>query len=172
MRARTLFVRGILIAALVIGVDQVTKWWILESVMQPPSVIEVTAFFNMVLAWNRGVSFGLFNNDSGSNVWVFTVVALAISAVMLFWLWRANRRTICVAVGLVVGGALGNVIDRLIHGAVVDFLDFHAWGYHWPAFNIADSAITIGAAILIFDSLFDGSESPKRVVEKHDRDRP
>jgi signal peptidase II len=146
---------------LVFGLDQATKWWILESVMQPPRVMPVTPFFNLVMVWNRGVSFGMFNQDSAYNAWIFTALALAISAVLVVWMWRADNRLIGVAIGLIVGGALGNAVDRLRFGAVADFLDFHVMGYHWPAFNVADAGISIGAVLLLADALFSRPEKPK-----------
>ena len=133
--------------------DQMTKWWILTSVMTPPRRVPVTGFFDLVLVYNRGVSFGLFG---GAPNWVtaaLIIFAILLSVALCIWMWRADSRLLGTALGCVVGGAIGNVIDRLLYGAVVDFLDFHAAGYHWPAFNVADSAITIGVVFLILDSL-------------------
>ncbi len=144
---------GLGLAGSVIVADQLSKWAIM-GIMRPPRVIELTAFFNLVVGWNRGVSFGLFNNDSPLNAWVLPVLALSIAVVLAIWLTRTDRRTIALGLGLIIGGAIGNVIDRLRFGAVFDFLDVHAFGFHWPAFNVADSAITIGAVILVADSLF------------------
>jgi signal peptidase II len=145
---------GIVAAILVVALDQTTKWWILEHVMRPPRVIELTGFFNLVMGWNRGVSFGLFNTSSPYNAWVLSAIALVIVTAMAVWLRRARSPFLATAIGLVIGGALGNVVDRLRFGAVFDFLDLHAAGYHWPAFNVADSAITVGAVMLVVDSLF------------------
>ncbi len=133
--------------------DQMTKWWILTSVMTPPQRVPVTGFFDLVLVYNRGVSFGLFG---GAPSWVtaaLIIFAILLSVALCIWMWRADSLLLGTALGFVVGGAIGNVIDRLLYGAVVDFLDFHAAGYHWPAFNVADSAITIGVVFLILDSL-------------------
>lgn len=133
--------------------DQMTKWWILTSVMTPPQRVPVTGFFDLVLVFNRGVSFGLFG---GAPNWVtaaLIIFAILLSVALCIWMWRADSLLLGTALGFVVGGAIGNVIDRLLYGAVVDFLDFHAAGYHWPAFNVADSAITIGVVFLILDSL-------------------
>jgi len=155
-----------------LGLDQGTKWWILEVVMQPPRVIPLTAFFNLVLGWNRGVSFGLFNSDSALNLWLLPFVALAIVVALLIWLSRVDGLLLGYAIGMVIGGAIGNVVDRLFRDqrAVADFLDLHLAGYHWPAFNLADTGITVGAAILIIDSLFMKPEKPKnnRGKEKSD----
>ena len=140
-------------AIVVVILDQMTKWWILTSVMTPPQRIPVTGIFDLVLVYNRGVSFGLLGGAPSWATAALIVFALLLSMALCIWMWRADSLLLGTALGFVVGGALGNVIDRFLHGAVVDFLDFHAAGYHWPAFNVADSAITIGVVILIIDSL-------------------
>ena len=172
MKVHRPFWPGLAAAALVLGLDQGTKWWILEIVMQPPRVIPLTSFFNLVLGWNRGVSFGLFNSDSALNLWLLPFVALAIVVALLIWLSRVDGLLLGYAIGMVIGGAIGNVVDRLFRDqrAVADFLDLHLAGYHWPAFNLADTGITVGAAILIIDSLFMKPEKPKnnRGKEKPD----
>ena len=145
---------GVAVAGCILILDQLSKVWILQSVMQPPRVIEITPFFNIVLAWNRGVSFGMFNQASDYGPHLLTALALAIVAALSVWLYKAEARFTVLSLGLIIGGALGNVIDRVRFGAVVDFLDFHAMGYHWPAFNVADAAICIGAAMLVLESLF------------------
>lgn len=145
---------GLTIAMLVIALDQLTKWLILDVVglaMRPP--VEVTSFFNLVMVWNYGVSFGMFSHPERWMVYVLIAVALGIVAFMARWLWRAERLLVACALGSVIGGALGNVIDRARFGAVADFLDFHLMGHHWPAFNVADSAIFIGVALLVWDGL-------------------
>jgi len=141
------------VAIVVIILDQMTKWWILTSVMTPPQRIPVTGILDLVLVYNRGVSFGLLGGAPSWATAALIVFALLLSMALCIWMWRADSLLLGTALGFVVGGALGNVIDRFLHGAVVDFLDFHAAGYHWPAFNVADSAITIGVVILIIDSL-------------------
>jgi len=166
MRSNDIIRAGLGVALIVFGLDQATKWWILGFVMQPPQTLPVTSFFNLVLGWNRGVSFGMFNHNSAINAWLFTGLALVIVAVLLLWLRKADRRLIGFAIGLIIGGALGNALDRLRFGAVADFLDFHVGGYHWPAFNVADSGITIGAALLLADALFSRPEKPKNGAPK------
>lgn len=146
---------GLLVAVPVILLDQLVKWWVLADLMEPPRVIVVTGFFNLVLVWNRGVSFGMFNAESVWGPTILAGLALVICACLVIWLRRVESRFLAVAIGLVLGGAIGNVIDRARFGAVVDFLDFHAFGQHWPAFNVADSAITVGVALLLYDSLFE-----------------
>ena len=162
MTISRLLTRGLAVAALVVVLDQLSKWWILERIMLPPRVIEITSFFNLVLTWNRGVSFGMFNTDSPLNVWVLPLVAVAIVVMLVAWLARADRQLLAIALGSIIGGAIGNLIDRVRFGAVADFLDAHAFGYHWPAFNVADSAITIGVAVLIFDCVFGTAEHRRK----------
>jgi signal peptidase II len=144
---------GFTAAAAVFVLDQLTKWWILDVVMRPPRVIEVSPFFNIVLVWNRGASFGLFGDGGAWAPWALIALAGAIAVGLGVWLWRTKSRFAALALGLVIGGAVGNVVDRLRFGAVVDFLDFHLGGQHWPAFNVADSAITVGVVMLLADSL-------------------
>ena len=159
---------GLFVAVLAIGLDQVTKWWILASVMDPPRVINVTPFFNVVLVWNRGISFGMFSNESMAGVLILSFLALIIVGFLINWLRKAESKRAAVSLGLIIGGALGNVIDRVVHSAVLDFLDFYIGSIRWPAFNAADSFITVGAILLIADSLFSrGSDQSK--IELQDR---
>ena len=162
MKLSRAFLPGLAIAAVIVVLDQLSKWWVVEVVMNPPRTIEVTPFFNLVMGWNRGVSFGLFNTGSAVTVWLLPALAVAIVVVLAVWLSRVDRLLLGAALGSIIGGAVGNVIDRLRYGAVADFLDVHAMGYHWPAFNLADTMITVGAAVLIFDSLFVRAEPGKR----------
>jgi signal peptidase II len=137
---------------LVLILDQITKHLVLlELTDRPPAA--VTGFFNLVLVWNRGVSFGLFASAPDWGPWILVVVTLAICAALAVWLVREDRALPGYAIWLVLAGATGNLIDRLRFGAVVDFLDFHLGGYHWPAFNVADSAIVVGAGLLLLDGL-------------------
>ncbi len=123
--------------------------------------IEVLPYFNLVRVWNYGVSFGMFNTDASYGPWMFVAVALAIVAALFTWLWRADNRLVAVALGLVIGGALGNIIDRIRWMAVFDFLDFHVGDWHWPAFNLADSGITVGVVLLLADGLLGGRRSSR-----------
>lgn len=145
---------GLGVAAVFLVLDQASKWLLIHRVMQPPRVIEIAPVLNIVLAWNRGVSFGLFSDNPDAGSWLFIAVAAIIVTLLLIWLWRSSDRLHSAAIGLIVGGALGNVVDRLHYGAVTDFLDFHVGAWHWPAFNLADSAITVGVALLLYDALF------------------
>ncbi len=144
---------GLLLAALVIGFDQLVKWAALDWFDFATNPVTVTPFFNLVLVWNRGVSFGMFSQAGASGPWILSGLALAVVFGLLYWLRQAETRLIVVGLALVIGGALGNVIDRIRFGAVVDFLDFHIADYHWPAFNTADSAIFVGAGLLLLDGL-------------------
>jgi len=141
-----------LLALLIVGLDQASKWWIVTSVMVPERQIEVTSFFNIVMVWNRGITFGLFGDSPGATRWVLTGVSVIIVVILAVWMWRVSRAWVAGALGAVIGGAVGNIIDRLHYGAVADFLDFHMGQWHWPAFNLADSAIVVGVAILMLDS--------------------
>ena len=160
-RGHGFLTRGLVIALVVIVLDQLSKWWIVSAVMTPPRIISVFPSFNLVMGWNRGVSFGMFDSDSPLNQWLLVGLALVVVADLLVWLKRAETRLVGLAIGLIVGGAVGNVIDRIHYGAVADFLDVYVGSYHWPAFNIADAGITVGAVILVLDSLFAGSEKDK-----------
>ena len=158
---------GLLVAVLAIGVDQATKWWILLDVMNPPRVIDVTHFFNIVLVWNRGISFGIFSNDSIVGVWILSLLALIIVGFLANWLRKAESKRVTIA--LVHHWRCDwCVIDRAVHTAVLDFLDFYVGSFRWPAFNAADSFITVGAVLLILDSLFSRGAIQSRMGQ-HDR---
>jgi len=141
------------LAFIVLIADQFTKVLILGYYRLGDSSY-VTSFFNVVRAHNVGAAFSFLAEASGWQRWFFTVLGL-VAAIAIVWLLRAHagQRLFCFAMACILGGALGNVLDRLLHGYVVDFLDFHWHGTHFPAFNLADSAITLGAACLILDEL-------------------
>lgn len=143
---------GFIVAGGVALADQAAKWWMAGLILpRQGRPVELLPFFNLVEVWNRGMSFGLFNDAQAS--WVFVTLAAGISAGLIWWLSRAETGLTALSIGLVLGGALGNVADRLRFGAVFDFLDFHAAGWHWPAFNLADSAISVGVALLLLEGL-------------------
>lgn len=142
------------LALCVLVADQASKWAILLVVMQPPQSFALTPFFNLVLVWNQGVSFGMLANSAETMRWALTGLSVIVSIGLTVWLTKCGDRLTSLALGAIIGGALGNAIDRAIHGAVVDFLDIHLAGYHWPAFNLADSAITLAAVALVAQSLF------------------
>lgn len=145
--------RWLLLSAVVVVIDQWTKHEAVAALAGRPP-LEVTAFFNLVLVYNTGAAFSFLAGAGGWQREFFIGIALVASVWIIWLLHRHPRQTLfCAALALVLGGAIGNVIDRVLLGAVVDFLDFHAAGWHWPAFNVADSAITCGAALLIWDGL-------------------
>jgi signal peptidase II len=152
---------GLAIAAATLLVDQLAKWLIRAVVMDPPTTIPLTFFFDLVLAWNRGVSFSLFSSDWAAAPYLLCGFSLAVVLALGFWLGKAANRWVAAGLGLIIGGALGNALDRLLFGAVVDFLHFHWDIYYFPAFNLADSAITVGVGLLLIDGLFGKLWQPK-----------
>lgn len=145
---------GLLFSLVLVLADQLTKILAMNTLLAGGKAVEVTPFLNFVVVWNRGVSFGLFSHDWAGAPWVLSALAVAIVVLLCFWLARAQRRLTALALGAIIGGAIGNVIDRARFGAVYDFVDLHYAGWHWPAFNLADSAITLGVVALLVDSLF------------------
>jgi|TARA_B100001094_G_scaffold301546_1_gene327940 signal peptidase II len=139
---------------ILIFLDQVTKWWIINYIMQPIKILPITPFFNIVLTWNSGISFGIFSNQGSFSVIILSTLATLIVFFLAVWLMKAVNKKLIIGLICIIGGAIGNIIDRVYHGAVIDFLDFHIKSYHWPAFNVADSCIFIGATLIILDSLF------------------
>lgn len=148
-----LFGLGLALAWLLI--DQATKWWILEYAMKPPEPLRIAPFFNLVLGWNSGVSFGMLGGHE-LPPWTLALFSGTIAAALIVWLLRTRDRLIVIGLAFIIGGALGNAVDRLHHGAVTDFLDFHLADWHWPTFNMADIGVVGGAGLLILDSLFRG----------------
>ena len=146
--------RWILIAALVALADQLSKWAALHW-LKPGEVVYVTRFFNWVLFFNEGASFSFLSNAGGWQRWFFTALALVVSVWIVFQL-RAYHTQRCLSLGfsLILGGAIGNVIDRIELGAVVDFVQWHVAGHYWPAFNVADSAIVLGVVLIFWDWFF------------------
>ncbi len=151
---------GLGLAAAVVAVDQASKAWAIDYFRDGPRALEVTSFFSLVLIENRGISFGLFDTSSAAGPWILSGIALVIVTGLLVWLSRVRESWLAFGLGLVIGGALGNTIDRVSAGAVTDFLLFHYRGYAFPAFNLADTSITIGVGFLLWDALFGGRESP------------
>jgi len=141
------------LALLVLLLDQLTKI-VIERAFSFGDVRPVTSFFNLVLTYNKGAAFSFLANAGGWQDEFLTFIGLAASAFIVYLLARhGHQRLFACALALILGGAIGNVIDRIVHGHVIDFLDFHWGGWHWPAFNLADSAIVGGAALLILDEL-------------------
>ncbi len=147
------------LAIAIIVADQATKW-AASNLLCCRAPMELAPFFNLVLAHNAGAAFSFLANEPGWQRWFFALIALVAAIVISVLLVRharqAGQRWFCTALALILGGAVGNLVDRVLYGYVVDFLDFHIAGWHWPAFNVADSAISIGAVLLIIDSLRQG----------------
>lgn len=148
----TPLVLGLLTLGVVVALDQVSKWYILKVVMAPPRILPITPFFNLVLTWNTGVSFSLFNSYGITGTYILIGLTIAISLYFLWWLFRAESLLLGFGLGGILGGAFGNLIDRLQFGAVVDFLHFYYGSFSWPAFNIADTFITIGVGFIVIES--------------------
>jgi signal peptidase II len=139
-------------ALIVLVLDLASKHWV-ESILLHGQQIPLTDFFNLVLTYNAGAAFSFLSDASGWQRWFFSGIAAAASILIVYLLRKhAAEKLFCLALSLVLGGALGNLWDRITLGHVVDFLDFHVGGYHWPAFNVADSAIFLGAMFLIVES--------------------
>jgi signal peptidase II len=152
--------RWLALALLVLVLDQVSKAWVLANFRLMDRQI-VTSFFNLVLVFNPGASFSFLADAGGWQKWFFVALALGISLWLLSLLKKhAHERLMPAALSLILGGALGNVIDRLRFDAVVDFLDFHLAGYHWPAFNVADSSIFVGVALMLLHQFLQPKEAP------------
>ncbi len=145
---------GIVAAALVLAADQASKYWVLE-VLRLPEIgsVAVLPVLNLTMVWNQGVTFGLFHQDGALGPWILAGVALAVVVALAMWLRRAETAWVAGALGAIAGGAVGNVIDRVRFGAVVDFLHAHAFGWSWYVFNVADAAIVCGVGVLLLDGL-------------------
>ncbi len=149
---------GLMAAAITAALDQALKLWLLFIFdLGGRGVVSVTPFFDLVLIWNRGISYGLFQQDGPLGQWA--LLALTAIAVILLWMWlaRVDTRLSALSLGLIIGGAIGNAVDRLAYGAVADFALFHmTWGasrYQWYVFNLADAAIVAGVVGLLYESL-------------------
>jgi len=160
------------LSLLVIGLDAGSKW-IASHFLQYATPVEITGFFNLTLLHNHGAAFSFLANADGWQRWGFSVLAFIVALGLMVWLLRIPRALpglpvqrgvglVKLAIALIIGGAVGNLIDRLTLGYVVDFLDFHWHSYHWPAFNVADSAIVLGVALLVLFELLPKPPSPKK----------
>jgi len=151
---RTIDRHAMALVALTVVADQISKELLLRTLLKQGSLINIVdGFFQLVVVWNRGVSFGLMGGDRALAPWILSAVAIAVCVGLFVWLRRTDRPITGWGIGLVMGGAIGNVIDRARWGAVFDFADFHVHQWHWPAFNIADSAIVVGVGLMLIDSL-------------------
>ncbi len=146
---------GMSFAALAFAIDQLYKYWMIHIYqIAERGKVEITPFFDLVMVWNRGVSYGLLAQDSALGRYALAGFAITVSLGLVWWLARQTHTIAAVGLGLVIGGALGNALDRLNYGAVADFFSLHAFGYHWYVFNIADVAIVIGVIALLYEALF------------------
>ena len=149
---------GVGMALLALAIDQASKLWLLRIFDLPGrQQVRLTPWLDLVMAWNRGISYSLLTADSDVGRWLLIVGTLAAIGLLGVWLWRVHSPLTGVALGLLIGGALGNVIDRIAYGAVADFVYFHVGAFHWYIFNGADCAIVLGVALLLVDMV-----SPRR----------
>ncbi len=153
-----MLVIGLALAAITIVVDQVVKISLIALLTDPDRMIALTGFFNLVYVKNFGVSFGLFNAGSTAGPWILSALSVAVAGGLVVWLRRVESHWLGAAIGLIIGGAIGNAIDRIRLGSVADFFDFYAFGYHWWAFNVADAAIVGGVAFIVLDGLLSRRE--------------
>lgn len=149
---------GLTAAAVALFLDQASKLILLYGygfkAMPPGDGIRVLPFFNIVMVWNPGISYGLFPAHSRLGSMALVAISLIAVILLIWWLWVSTRRSLSIGLGLIVGGAVGNnLIDRLIYGKVADFFQFYAYGYDWYVFNVADAAITFGVIVLLYDAL-------------------
>jgi signal peptidase II len=142
------------LSLVVIVLDQASKQFA-ESVLTLYQSVEVLPFFDFTLLYNKGAAFSFLSDQGGWQRWFFIVLAIVVCVVLVGWLWRLKREEqwVAVALSLIIGGAIGNVIDRILFGQVIDFLHFHYQQHYFPAFNVADSAITLGVIIMLYDAL-------------------
>lgn len=148
---------GLAFALASFGIDQAFKWWMLHvfdiEARQPIALLPV---FDIVLAWNRGISYGWFSDGTGASQGLLIALAVIVSTALWIWLAKASRPVTAAAIGLILGGAIANALDRAVYGAVADFFSFHVGSFDWYIFNLADVAIVAGVALLVYESLREG----------------
>lgn len=153
---------GLAVGLAVLLADQASKWWVLTRLDLPArGTIHLLPVLSLTMVWNRGVTFGLMQASGVDGAWLLAGVALAVVAALFVWLWQAERPLVAIALGAISGGAIGNVIDRLRYGSVVDFIHAHIGAYSWYVFNIADAAIVCGVAALVLDGLLVRTPRPQ-----------
>ena len=160
-------IKFILIIIFIIFLDLLTKYLVFSYVKNFTVsnnlqfyIVEIANFFNLVIVWNNGISFGMFSNFNNAKYFIFLTNILIIIFLSI-WFFKNKKSYINLSLSFIIAGALGNLIDRIINGAVFDFLDFHLFGYHWPAFNLADSFIFIGVFMLVFENQFTKKDAKK-----------
>ncbi len=139
------------LSVLVVAIDQLTKWLIVKKLILYTQ-IPLLSWFNIVHVRNYGAAFSFLNSVGGAQRWLFSALSLIVSIILVVWLLRVSKahKWLSASISLIIGGALGNLWGRLFNGYVIDFLDFHLGSYHWPAFNVADSAVCLGAIIMMW----------------------
>jgi signal peptidase II len=147
---------GLLIAVGILALDRFTKWLAVDVWDFSRNPVELGPFVDLILVWNTGVSFGMLQNNAGVIQWLLAGFAGAVSIALSIWLSRTESKVLALALGLIIGGALGNALDRILWGAVADFIDFHIADWHWWVFNVADTAVVVGFALILLDGLFTG----------------
>lgn len=146
---------GHVIVAFVFIADRLSKAWLIQQYgTEYHYEIEIARYANLVMVWNEGISFGMLRDYGAAGRWILVAASTGIVVALAVWMSRNRDRLVDLALGLVIGGAIGNIYDRLLYGAVLDFIDLHVGWRHWPAFNVADAAITMGVALLLWDSVF------------------
>ncbi len=160
----------LLLSIIVIALDQLTKWWVLNNLPEYQPIPVIEGFWNWYRTYNTGAAFSFLSDAGGWQKYFFVVLAVGITCLLTFWLSRTPRRDWKSALpfALVIGGAIGNVIDRLLHGHVVDFIQWHWQDHYWPAFNIADSAIVAGAIGIALFGLLDGNRAARKTANSGD----
>lgn len=162
--------RWLWIAVVAFVVDQISKHMVVDD-MELYQSIQIMPFFNLTYVHNYGAAFSFLSDAGGWQRWFFTLIAVFVSALILWWLRQTKKEQVLlpIAFSLILGGAIGNLYDRLVYGYVIDFLDFYYQGYHWPAFNVADSAIFLGAAILIIDAFKNPEPIKEDQLKEYDK---
>jgi signal peptidase II len=156
--------RTIVIVCAIFVADQATKHFVLYgldliSYAEGSRRIEILPFFDLVLVWNRGISYGLLQAGSDFERWLLVIVSVGLTGVLAWWRTQVTEPRLALAIALIIGGALGNLVDRVVYGAVADFVLLHAIGYNWYVFNVADTAIVLGVALMAWDVIF-GAPKP------------
>ncbi len=159
---------GLLLGLLVLVADQASKYWVLHGAnLTDGHILNILPVLDFVLVWNHGVTFGILNGLGGFG-WVFlAIIAIAVVSGLTIWLWNAERLVTTLAIGAIAGGAIGNVADRLRYGAVVDFIEAHLGAYSFYVFNLGDSAIVCGVAVLMAESLFRKTPAPGAPLQQN-----
>ena len=162
---------GLGISFLAFAADRLSKFWLLGPfALAERSPVEITRFLDFALVWNRGISYGLFASDHPLMPWLLVGLGLAICSWLLWLLWQQTRPAGLAGFALVIGGAAGNLYDRSLFGAVMDFIHLHGLGYSWYVFNLADACISIGIALILYDAFWAARTPAKPSGAKHEPD--